>query len=159
MPTSSAALTSSSSSCGSPAPSTRCVRSCCLLFGSCNSSAPHTQVLLSGSGLRNSTAPHTQVLLSSFGLCNSTAPHTQVLLQQKCEAVRGDKDAAETGWVSEQELAAATPVPTGSITLQPVKPADCQGKAKKHSCNSVGMGLKVCAAGVSFCAMTSNARL
>ena len=65
------------------------------------------------------------------------------MVQQKCEAARGDKDAAETTWVTELSLPDAPLKPTASGTWPAVKPSDCQGMVKKHSCNSVGMGLKV----------------
>ena len=68
---------------------------------------------------------------------------TELCTQLRCEEVRGDKEAAESGWVEEADLATAVLAPTAQAEHGNVKPADCQGKVKKHTCNSVGMGMKV----------------
>ena len=67
-------------------------------------------------------------------------------MQLKCEEVRGDKEAAETSWLDEQALASAVLQPTANAVNTNIKPEECQGKVKKHTCNSVGMGMKVSAA-------------
>ena len=64
-------------------------------------------------------------------------------MQLKCEEVRGDKEAAESSWLDEKDLATAEVGPTASAVSGRLKPAECQDKVKKHTCNSVGMGMKV----------------
>ena len=68
------------------------------------------------------------------------------LLQAKSQEVRGNKDFVATPWVSSSdEVEAAAKTANSATPDQTLKPTEYEGKLRKTTCNSFGMGMKVSA--------------
>lgn len=65
-------------------------------------------------------------------------------MQAKSQEVRGNKDFVSTPWVStSDEVEEAAKSANTAKPEQELKLADYQGKLRKTTCNSFGMGMKV----------------
>lgn len=66
-----------------------------------------------------------------------------MLSQAKSQEVRGNKDFVATLWVSSaDEVEAAAKTANSAIPDQSLEAAEYEGKMRKTTCNSFGMGMK-----------------